>query len=756
MAGSKDDATSSDILEAADKLTDIDKMKEALDRLCHEEEIVNEELNSLLEHQSLLENKMFALHKMLPNLHVLDSDAKQLSTMISFTSTLAENVSSKVRQLDVAKSHVSDSIQRVEDVLDLKFCTDGVQSALQNEDYEKAAGHVHRFLSLDENVLRMAGDASEGSPLDTSFKMLHEAEEKLKTIVRNKFDASVHSGDVASVERFFKIFPLLRLHEEGLTKFGKYLAAQFSEPVGKTLSENLKITDDDKRSNILFADVITTMFERIARIVETHQPLVETFYGPGKLDIILMLLQKECDRQARTTIKEFRKRRDFDYKVQQVQQSMLFSKSSNEKLDFKQLDVLLSELVLLNTRAELYIRFMKKRSLNDIDVGIQDVELKKEKHAIVERNFNNCDLSRLMQDLIGNYILMEEYFMREMVLKAVSMDLAEENSLYSSMVDDSFFIVKKSVRRAISSSSVDGVCAMLNHACTILEQDFRETLYSKLRPGFPSGFDFSQAYNLMQSSFQQGKLSSDTEKAKTVFLITLNNAEASCDYIKSLHNSLEAEVAQLFRQCSEQNKAKLETCLNDLGSVSARFKDVIEFGFSQLSTSAIKPRIKPLVEALLSSNHNITEDEFSNYEANDPWIQNFILNLDGMLVSFKASFTVNNYDRFVGAVTNEITAQLEKTVLKTTFNRLGGLQFDKELRALASYLTSVTTWTIRDKFARLTQMATILNLERVTEILDYWGPNSGPLTWRLTPTEVRQALALRVDFRSEDIRRLKL
>ena len=45
--------------------------------------------------------------------------------------------------------------------------------------------------------------------------------------------------------------------------------------------------------------------------------------------------------------------------------------------------------------------------------------------------------------------------------------------------------------------------------------------------------------------------------------------------------------------------------------------------------------------------------------------------------------------------------------------QLGGLQFDKELRALASYLTSVTTWTIRDKFARLTQMATILNLERV-------------------------------------------
>lgn len=88
--------------------------------------------------------------------------------------------------------------------------------------------------------------------------------------------------------------------------------------------------------------------------------------------------------------------------------------------------------------------------------------------------------------------------------------------------------------------------------------------------------------------------------------------------------------------------------------------------------------------------------------------------------------------------------------------QLGGLQFDKELRSLIAYLTTVTTWTIRDKFARLSQMATILNLERVTEILDYWGPNSGPLTWRLTPAEVRQVLALRVDFRSEDIKRLRL
>lgn len=126
------------------------------------------------------------------------------------------------------------------------------------------------------------------------------------------------------------------------------------------------------------------------------------------------------------------------------------------------------------------------------------------------------------------------------------------------------------------------------------------------------------------------------------------------------------------------------------------------------------------------------------------------------MAEFKVGLSQVIYDNLTSLMTSLIAIELEKVVLKSVFSRLGGLQFDKELRSLVAYLTSVITWTIRDKFARLSQMATILNLERVTEILDYWGQNSGPLTWRLTPAEVRQVLALRNDFRSEDIKRLRL
>ena len=69
----------------------------------------------------------------------------------------------------------------------------------------------------------------------------------------------------------------------------------------------------------------------------------------------------------------------------------------------------------------------------------------------------------------------------------VSLDVLDKGALTSSMLDDAFYIIKKCVRRALSSSSVDGVCAMLSHVNSVLEQDFRELLYRQLCQGLQLG-----------------------------------------------------------------------------------------------------------------------------------------------------------------------------------------------------------------------------------------------------------------------------
>jgi hypothetical protein len=57
-----------------------------------------------------------------------------------------------------------------------------------------------------------------------------------------------------------------------------------------------------------------------------------------------------------------------------------------------------------------------------------------------------CELCLKMQDLLGRYLVLEHYYMEESVKKAISMDTVEPGSLVSSMVDDSFFIVRKCIR----------------------------------------------------------------------------------------------------------------------------------------------------------------------------------------------------------------------------------------------------------------------------------------------------------------------
>merc|ERR1719295_772349 len=272
--------------------------------------------------------------------------------------------------------------------------------------------------------------------------------------------------------------------------------------------------------------------------------------------------------------------------------------------------------------------------------------------------------------------------------------------------------------------------------------------------------------NVLQTSFQQGykmaaaQATGDTDKQKAAFLITLNNTDRATDYVLRLGDSLNSDLRALVAKKSQKDKDKVDSCLSGLPVVAQKLKSIQEQGMQQLRASAVKPRIKPWLEPFTTT-HDIGEEEFSDFEANDPFVQNLILNLDTTFFSrgmFRRSLTEKNYESFVIAVTTEVTVQLEKVVLKPKFSRLGGLLFDRELRQLMSFLTSVTTWSIRDKFSRLHQMASVLNLESVDEAAEVCGSTSGKdaTSGKLTPNEVKQILELRSDFKPEEIKRLRL
>lgn len=751
-----------------DNLTTLEEMQKAYDIITEKKMEKTTFLNEALKEKDSLDTKVNELVSVLPSLSMLESDAERLRSMINFTCSLAENISSKVRQLDLAKSRVFEAIQRVDDILDLKFCTDGVKQAMESKDYEQAAAHIHRYLCLDENVIQQSATGSmESSSVTASLNVLREARVEMSKVVSEQFDTAMTKDDLNGVERFFKIFPLLKMEDDGLEKFSKFLCAE----IGKSSKENincaLSLDSSDKRYNVIFADTLTLLFEGLARTVEKQQPLVETYYGPGKLFILVKNLQKECDNQANIILNHFKDVRKYQQKIQQVQNAYI-NRSGKSTEDFRKqafdprsLEALLSEVMLISSRCELYLRFVRRRVTADIDIVYQNEEEKVQKKNNLDTWLASCELNHSLQEVIGGYILMEEYYMRESVNKAIQMNSAEEGSFTSSMVDDTFFILKQCIKRAMGSSAIDCVCAMLNHATTVLDSDYKDVLIARIKAGFPSGGmldNISSAYNVVQSSFQ-GKIQSVDEQNATMrhlFLTNLNDCEVSSQHVQTLKRSLQAEVTNNFQQLSSQGNAKFESCLQDLAGLSSNFRDLLDTGISDLSQACIKPEIRPLITNFLSISHIISDNEFASYEANDPWVENLLISLQQLVDKFREALSDEIYDQLVSHLTNEIATQLEKVVFKSSFNRLGGMQFDKELRALVGFLTSMTTWTIRDRFARLTQTATILNLENVIEILDYWGANSGSLTWRLTPAEIRRILSMRVDFKSEEIRKLKL
>lgn len=208
------------------------------------------------------------------HIECVEIDSRQLANNLRIVSGLAEKISSKVSALDMAKSRVVECLQRVSDLRDLRTCAEGVEVAMQQGSYEEAAKHIHRFLALDSAVFKMGEqiDAKGTHPLSIrsldaghsmkySYEILRQAAANLKGVIERMFDAAVSVNDTASMERYFKLFPLINEHTSGLQRFGQYLSTK----IAKLGDDNYKIMEaggtDDKRRNLLYSDSLFNIFE---------------------------------------------------------------------------------------------------------------------------------------------------------------------------------------------------------------------------------------------------------------------------------------------------------------------------------------------------------------------------------------------------------------------------------------------------------------------------------------------------------------
>ena len=172
-----------------------------------------------------------------------------------------------------------------------------------------------------------------------------------------------------------------------------------------------------------------------------------------------------------------------------------------------------------------------------------------------------------------------------------------------------------------------------------------------VRAGLPSTY-LDSAYSALQAAAATGKLAPAADSAdrqRQLFLAYLNNAESGGEYITRLQDKVAMDLQGLQAGASAKQGEKMASCLLGLPAVAARLRSVRDSGLAALRTSAVRPRLKPWMDAFAGVSHGISEQQLAEYAANDPWVQQTIVSLDALVQGFRPALTPANFDRCEGS-----------------------------------------------------------------------------------------------------------
>ncbi|XP_010428271.1 PREDICTED: conserved oligomeric Golgi complex subunit 4 [Camelina sativa] len=717
-------------LEYVRSLTDVGAMTRLLHECIAYQRSLDSDLDALLSQRTELDRSLVQLQRSAEILDIVKADADHMFGNVRSTCDLADQVSGKVRELDLAQSRVNVTLSRIDAIVERGNCIEGVKTALESEDYESAAKFVQRFLQIDSQYKDSSGSDQR--------EQLLASKKQLEGIVNKKLTAAINQRDHPTILRFVRLYSPLGMEEEGLPIYVRYLKDVIAMR-GRMEYENVVELMEQEGGGLVgqvnFVGCLTNLFKDIVMAIAENDEILRGLCGEDGVVYAICELQEECDSRGSSILKKYMDFRNLAGLASDINNSPnlnLLAGGASEGPDPREVELYVDEILSLMQLGEDYTEFMvsKIKSLTSVDPELLPRATKA---------FRNGNFSKVIRDVTEYYVVLEGFFMVENVRKAIRIDEHVPDSLTTSMVDDVFYVLQSCLRRSISTSNISSVVAVLSNAGSLLGNDYHEALQQKIREP-----------NLGARLFLGGI---GVENTGTEIATALNNMDVSFEYILKLKHEIEEQCTEVFPAPTDRERIK--SCLSELGELSNSFKQLLNSGMEQL-VATVTPRIRPVLDTVATISYELTETEYAENEVNDPWVQRLLHSVETNAAWLQPLMTSNNYDSFLHLIIDFIVKRLEVIMMQKRFSQLGGLQLDRDTRALVSHFSGMTQRTVRDKFARLTQMATILNLEKVSEILDFWGENSGPMTWRLTPAEVRRVLGLRVEFKPESIAALKL
>ncbi|PPQ65096.1 hypothetical protein CVT24_003057 [Panaeolus cyanescens] len=719
------------------KLTNLSEILSALSSLETEEAELSRSLADLLKQKEPIEKSLERLEHLIPHLDVLEADSRGLVAQVSSTAETAERIGSKVRSLDEEMSRVREAADRVGQVMDLKSSLSELQKAIDEKDWESATRHCARAMSLPPDVI--TGPFAEFTVPTSEYpappsQTLQASREQLLAIFKHHFEEASRSRDSSTTSRFFKLFPTIGWEKEGLELYANFVVE---------LVKGRSPTAVKASSPLFYIAGLTSLFESIAMIVDQHQPVVEKYYGSGKMLSVLVRLLEECDKVTKSLKSSWEEDRGMQRKLVDIANNppvftirrQQLQPQDDTGLDPRDIDKVLSELAGIIGRWYLFKKYLTDNFKSDEEEGEEETQSAKDQHDALEGLINRTASNRLFEDLISvYYVPLETWYTRTIIEKAHRMASSDmtQSPICSTTPDDVFYILKSVLTRVLTTGSFLNVEQTLAQLRDILDRDYVGMIKKKLdevykNPNQPSGVRPERV----------------ERENRMTFIMHLNDLSVSSSHLEKLVPDV-TESPLIIQHFPEIEIAPVKDEVRTLLNSSRKMKSSLAAGIEQMLNQLLRPKLRNFISDVYKDiSYVLDEDGYANAEYQNLTRKRFVKGWESILDGYKDAFSEDNYRTLIGLILDLLIRPWEKLVTTMKYTELGAVRFDRDLRAIIAYLASQTMFgDLREKFVRLQQISTLLNLDGDEDVDEFY--NGSGISWKIGPHEARAIANLKI------------
>lgn len=789
---------SSPAIHDAGSLADV---RTSLAALHTREAVITARLQALLSSQVDLSRELARLDILRANLGSQVIATRSISNgMLSSAADTAGRLSNRVKELDLEKDRVQQTLQVVEQVAELKACVHGVAGSMgAPQDWEAAAGYIARASKMPEAIIR-GGFAASIVPSvevpDAPWITLENAKESLCGLFLREFEKAASDGDGAKVTRFFKLFPLIGRGDTGLDVYGRYVCQGVAGTARQTLKE--VPGGQGRKDGYFYANALTKLFEHIAQIVEGHGGLVERHYGEGKMVRVIERLQMEADVQGGIILDSWSDERTVDRRLTDVK-SYPFSflvqsfvpptkglagtprmnspalgggtnarNSEDEGVDMKEVDELLREIAVMLGRWSLYSKFLAGKCRvcnNPRGTEVHSLTFLQTPDTTVDAGLSMPDLlsnsnlgKKVSAKLTTPYQVMSTFFFRRSVEKAFQLDESPSGLSLSlkktvdgnppyiiSAVDDVMYIVSTVIERCLSTAQRDVVTSVIPTVSRVLSADFIGVIQRRMQ------------HDCYPKAAVQG--GSPPEDKIVAFIVLINSLDVAIEYLNRiitprLSTSEEPNGVTTNQLVGafpfEHDVNAVTTALKTLNSSFAmKANELLTEGVAHLFSNVVDKKLKHIVqETFRDADYGLKEEELAEIarqmeEEEEDTLEHvqrqFERGWTALVKPIERIMTPKPLAALFNRMARELATTLERRVWRYggKANAYGAIRMERDFSGIIS-IVAKGNYSIRDMFSRVSQILMVANMED-DEWEELMADGEDAMEWVLSEDERRKA-----------------